>query len=161
MHARLAAFAAAALLVTTLPAAAFHERHDHWHVMASPLACFAINRPPEEFNAAPYASLSLRQRRGQPLKLQVFAWPGVFKPGERSEIEIGRGAVTVMPAEAFDSYGVETKDPIPDAALGDMRRERIAQFRVKGLPQLLMFDMAQIDNVLKSLDACARQLKPP
>jgi hypothetical protein len=155
----LARLAAIALIFAPVPAsAAFLERHGHWIVAAaSQSACAAFNRPLEEFNAAPYAGLSIRQRRGQPARLQVFAWPDVFKPGQRTTIEIGSGLRTELAAQAADSYFVEATDALPDAAIGEMRTGPV-EIRVRGLPQMLVFDVSEIDVIMKSLDTCVRQL---
>jgi hypothetical protein len=155
----LARFAVMALVLAPLPAsAAFMERHGHWIVAAaSQSACAAFNRPLAEFNAAPYAALSIRQRRGEPARLQVFAWPDVFKAGQRTVIEIGGNARTEVAAHAPDSYFVEAADALPDAAI-DALRDGAVEFRVRGLPQVLVFDVSQIDTIMKSLDACVRQL---
>ncbi len=159
MFARLTAFI---LCLATLPAAAapFLERHAHWTVMAAgPSACMAINRPPEEFNAEPYAALALRQRRGRPALLQVFAWPGVFKPGDIVTVAITVGGTqTGFPAVAADSYFVEAKEALPAQFIGTLREAHAAQFELSGVPQILTFDLTQIEAVMKSLEACMRQL---
>jgi hypothetical protein len=82
--------AATALLLTTLPAsAAFLERHEHWTVTGgSAPSCIAVNRPPAEFNHQPYAALAIHQRRNRGPRLQMFAWPGAFKSGDKVTIEI-------------------------------------------------------------------------
>ena len=155
----LARLAAIALILAPLPAsAAFLERHGHWIVAAaSQSACAAFNRPLEEFNAAPYAALSIRQRRDQPARLQVFAWPDVFKAGQRTVIEIGSGLRTELAAQAPDSYFVEAAGALPDAAIGEMRTGPV-EIRVRGLAQMLVFNVSQIDAIMKSLDSCVRQL---
>ena len=155
----LARLAAIALILAPLPAsAAFMERHGHWIVAAaSQSACAAFNRPLEEFNAAPFAALSIRQRRGEPARLQVFAWPDVFKVGQRTTIEIGSGLRTELAAHAPDNYFVEAADALPEASIGEMRAGAV-EIRVRGLPQMLVFDLSQIDAIMKSLDTCVRQL---
>jgi hypothetical protein len=159
MLARLAAIALALILAPLPASAAFLERHGHWIVAAaSQSACAAFNRPLEEFNAAPYAALSIRQRRGEPARLQVFAWPDVFKAGQRTTIEIGSGLRTEVAAQAPDSYFVEATDALPDAAIAEMRAAGPVEIRVRGLPQMLVFDLSQIDAIMKSLDTCVRQL---
>ncbi|BAT57966.1 hypothetical protein GJW-30_1_00478 [Variibacter gotjawalensis] len=130
MLARVAAFVLLAALTAAEPAAAFQERHDHWHVIGSSSACAAFNRPLEEWNASPYASVSLRQRRGQPAKLQVFAWPGVFKAGERVEIRVGPNLGTVMTGDAADTYLVEAKEPLPKELIAEMKNDRVLRVRL-------------------------------
>lgn len=162
---RLAAIALAALAtaitLTTLPAsAAFLQRHEHWTVTDShPLipGCGAINRPPEEFHAQPYAALSIRQDRNTGARLFVFAWPGAFKYGEKVTIELGFGPGPQLAAEALDSYVVAVRDELPAALVAEMREMRFVSFSITGLSQALIFDLAQIEAVMKSLAACVRQ----
>ena len=154
------ALACFALALTALPASAapFMEQHGHWTVMAAgPAACMAVNRPPEEFNFAPFNSLALRQRREGPARLQVFAWPGVFKAGETITVTVTiDGTRTELPARAFDSYIAEAA--MPADLRGRLRTARVAQFELSGLPQVLLFNVSQIENVMKSVEDCVRQL---
>ena len=153
--------AAIALALTTLPAsAAFEERHAHWTVTDHhPLipGCGAINRPPEEFHAQPYAALSIRQDRNTGPRLFVFAWPGAFKYGEKVTIELGFGPGPQLAAEALDSHVVVTREDLPAALVAEMREARFVSFSIGGLSQALIFDLAQIEAVVKSLAACVRQ----
>jgi hypothetical protein len=152
--------AAIALILTALPAsAAFLERHAHWTVAAaSQSACAAFNRPLEEFNAAPYAALSIRQRRGQPARLQVFAWPGAFKPGDKVTIRIAIGPGTELAAQAANTYFVETAGGLQDALVSEMSAVGLVSFKITGLATVLFFDMSQLEAIMKSLAACMRQL---
>jgi hypothetical protein len=151
--------AATALLLTTLPAsAAFLERHEHWTVTGgSAPSCIAVNRPPAEFNHQPYAALAIHQRRNRGPRLQVFAWPGAFKSGDKVTIEIRIGPGTQLAAEAMDSYLVQVKDTLPAELIGEMRAVGLVPFGITGLRQSLLFDLSQIEAVMKSLDTCVRQ----
>ena len=153
--------ALAAALVPVLPAssAPFDIKHGHWSVMtASPIACTAFNRPAEELNFAPYNALALRQRRGGPVRLQVFAWPGVFKQGQNVTIAvIIDGTRTELPAQAADTYLAETSF-LPPELLGQLRTARTAEFALSGVPDRLLFDVSAFDAVMKSLEDCMRQL---
>ena len=153
--------AALVLIVTTLPAsAAFEERHAHWTVLDShPLVpgCSAINRPPDEFAAQPYAALSMRQDRNMGPRLFVFAWPGAFKYGDRVTIELGIGPGPKLAAEALDSHVVVTREDLPQELIAEMHAARFVSFDIAGLPQALMFDTSQLDAVMKSLAACVRR----
>lgn len=138
-------------------AAPFLARHGHWTVMAaSATACAAMNRPPEEFNAAPFASLALRQLRDGPARLQVFAWPGVFKPNDAVTITVtADGARTDMPGRTFDTYIAETPLTAP---LREALKARVAEFEITGLPSMLLFDVSHLGEVVASLEACVRGL---
>jgi hypothetical protein len=140
-------------------AAPFHQQHGHWTVMsAGPTACLAINRPPEEFNAAPFNSLSIRQRRGASPVLQVFAWPDRFKPNEAVTVTITIGGTRIdLPARTFDSYGVET-GALPGELIALLRDRRAAEFVIGGVPQLLLFDISALPAVLDALAACDRDM---
>jgi hypothetical protein len=157
----LAVLAAIALTtLATLPASAFEERHAHWTVLDShPLVpgCAAINRPPDEFAAQPYAALSIRQDRNIGPRLFVFAWPGAFKYGDRLTIELGIGPGPKLAAEAQDSHVVVTREDLPQELIADMHAARFVSFDITGLSQALMFDTSQLDAVMKSLAACVRQ----
>jgi hypothetical protein len=162
MRCRLAALAVSTLAGSAaVPAAPapFMEQHGHWTVMGTSLACMAVNRPVEEFNYAPYNGLSVRQRRAGPARLQVFAWPGLFKQGQAVTIAITVGTTrTELPAEAADTFFVETKEALPAALLDSLRDRRVAQFEVSGVPQTLLFDMSHLPAVMRSIEDCVRQL---
>ena len=133
--------------------------HGHWSVFPSVTACAALNRPPEEFNVAPFNGLSIRQRRGAHPVLQVFAWPNAFKPGQVVTITMSINGTRIgLPAEAMDSYFAEAKGPLPAELLALLRGARVAEVEVTGLSQQLLFDISQLDAVLTSLDACERRL---
>jgi hypothetical protein len=133
--------------------------HGHWTVLPSVTACAALNRPPEEFNVAPFNALSIRQRRGAQPVLQVFVWPNVFKPGQAVTITMSIDSTRIdLPAEAGDSYFAEAKGPLPADLLALLRGARVAEVKVTGVPQPLLFDISQLEAVLASLDACERQL---
>ena len=148
-------------LVSALPASAasFDVKHGHWSVMAaSPQACMALNRPSEEWNFAPYNALGLRQRRGSPVRLQVFAWPGMFKQGQNVTIAVIIDATrTELPARAADTYYAETSF-LPPELLAKLRTAGTAQFALSGVEQRLLFDVSAFDAVMKSLDDSMRQL---
>jgi hypothetical protein len=151
----------AAALASSLPAssAPFVEKHGHWSVMAaSAQACMALNRPAEEWNFAPYNALALRQRRGGPVRLQVFAWPGMFKQGQNVTIAvIVDGTRTDLPAQAADSYYAETSF-LPPELLARLRTAGTAEFALSDVEQRLLFDVSAFDTVMKSLEECMRQL---
>jgi hypothetical protein len=144
-----------ALGLAASPAAAFTERHGHWTVTDAGGTCMAVNRPLEEFNAQPYAALAFVKRGGDAPRLQLYAWPGAFTPGARLMVEVAIGGAEPLGAEALDSYLVEVREPLPAELVADMRG--FVGFGVEGLPQGLMFDLSQIDALLRSLEACARR----
>ncbi len=118
----------------------------------------ALNRPAEEFNFAPYNTLALRQRRGGPVRLQVFAWPGMFKQGQNVTIAvIIDGTRTDLPAQAADSYYAETSF-LPPELLAQLRAAGTAEFALTGVEPRLLFDVSAFDAVMKSLDDCMRKL---
>ena len=118
----------------------------------------ALNRPAEEFNFAPYNTLALRRRRGGPVRLHVFAWPGMFKQGQNVTIAaIIDGTRTDLPAQAADSYYAETSF-LPPELLTRLRSAGTAQFAINGMESRLLFDVSAFDAVMKSLDECMRQL---
>lgn len=140
------------------PAASF-ATHGHWTVLPWPAACAALNRPPEEFNVAPFNALSIRQRRGAQPVLQVFAWPKVFEAGADVTIRITIDHTRIeLPAKAADTYWAESKGPLPAELLALLRGARIAEIKLTGVSDLLAFDISQLEAVLASLDACVRQL---
>jgi hypothetical protein len=153
--------ALAVALASSLPASAapFMEKHGHWSVMAvTPQACMALNRPAEEWNFAPFNALALRQRRGSPVSLQVYAWPGVFRQGQNVTLAvIVDGTRTDLPAQAADSYYAETSFLPPDLLAG-LRAARTAEFVLSGVDSRLLFDVSAFDAVMKSLEECMQQL---
>jgi len=159
MLSRLLASSLLILAAGSASAAPFYQQHGHWTVMAAgPAACLAINRPPEEFNAAPFNSLGIRQRRGALPVLQVFVWPGLFKPGEAATLAITIGGTRIdLPARTFDSYGLET-GALPAELIARLRDGRSAEVVIGGVPQMLLFDISVLEAVLGALAACEREL---
>ena len=126
---------------------------------AGPTACAAVNRPIEEFNAAPFNALSIRQRRGAKPVLQVFTWPDMFKPGQAVTVAITiNGTRTELPAQTADSYIAETKGTLPAELIALLRGARNAQIEITGVAHMLLFDVSDVEAVLGSLEACERQL---
>jgi hypothetical protein len=62
-----------------------------------------------------------------------------------------------LAAEALDSYLVQVKDTLPAELIGEMRAVGLVPFGITGLRQSLLFDLSQIEAVMKSLDTCVRQ----
>lgn len=154
--------AALALVLTALPAsAAFLQQHAHWTVSdADPPDCMAINRPPEEFAVQPYAALAIRQGRNLGPRLFVFAWPGVFKYGERLTLDVGgSGPGAQVAVEAIDSHVVASRENLSPQQIAYLKETRLVSFEGAGMPQALIFDLSQLDAVMKSLAACVRQLR--
>jgi len=159
MLSRLLASSLLILAAGSASAAPFYQQHGHWTVMAAgQAACLAINRPPEEFNAAPFNSLSIRQRRGALPVLQIFVWPDLFKPGEAATLAITIGGTRIdLPARTFDSYGFET-GALPAELIARLRDGRSAEVVIGGVPQMLLFNISVLAAVLGALAACEREL---
>jgi hypothetical protein len=157
MRSRLTALA---LLASTCaaPAAPFTAQHGHWTVISLPSSCMAFNRPPEEFNGAPFNALGVHQRRDGAPTLQIYVWPDVFKPGQPVDIALARNnrGATDVKGTAASPYHAET--PLTAELRGAFSSGRMLEVEIAGVPSRLFFEIAQLETVLAALQTCAQGL---
>lgn len=158
---------AAALLLATPTLAAdrvvFQVQHGHWTVASLGSSCTALNRPPEEFNYAPYNALWIKQRAGGDPIIAVHAWPGLFRQGEERKLTLSvQDALPVqLGGSTIDTYAVEARVPIPADLYRAIRDGRFMEVSIEGVSSKLAFDIRLLDTVLSTLQSCARMMPKP
>lgn len=156
----LLAFSAFAALSTRAGADTYYAERGHWTVYNGPTACRALNRPPEDFNAAPFNALQIVVRSGSRIGVEVFFWPGALDPAAAHELALGFGGGTPLVIAANAAMGdyMLASDHSPEL-WGRLQKAKAVTARVKGDPNLeLSFSLDQIGWVLDALTACARTL---
>ena len=53
----------------------FYAERGHWLVASNGQVCRALNRPPADFNFAPYDALQIAVRSDNGIGAEVFFWP--------------------------------------------------------------------------------------
>jgi hypothetical protein len=157
--------AGAALILALLGTAraadrvAFMEQHGHWSVLSHGItACSVENRPPEEFNAAPYNSLSVRQRaQGAPV-IQIYAWPDALKEGQSVRLTLAVNSLNPVELTAKTSATFIVEAPLPPDLRKDLREGRMLEVEIQGLATKLFFAITQLDAALGALQDCVQTL---
>jgi len=153
-------------VVAVLPALAdnapgfFYAERGHWTVMNYPAACRAVNRPPEDFNQAPFNALQITVRPGNRISVEVFFWPGAVDPDADNALALvfGGGAPLILPATAaMGDYMLASSDS-PEL-WGQLQKAKRLAAKVKDNPRIaLSFSLDQIGWVLTALQTCTRTL---
>ena len=152
-------------VVAALPALAetapgfFYAERGHWTVSNSPTACRAVNRPPEDFNQAPYNGLQITVRPGDRISVDVFFWPGAFDPTTDHELVLGfgGGAMLTLAASPVMEYMLASEDSVE--LWGRLQKAKSLSAKLKDDPKLgLTFSLDQIGWVLTALQTCTRTL---
>ena len=152
--------AALALLPAPVSADTYYAERGHWTIYNGPVACRALNRPPNDFNASPFNALQIVVRPGSRIGVEVFFWPGAIDPAAPAELALGFGGTTPLILAASAAMGdyMLASDDSPEL-WGRLQKAKALTARVKGDPDLaLNFFLDRIDWVLDALTTCARTL---
>ena len=58
----------------------FYAERGYWLVASNGMVCRALNRPPADFNFAPFNALEIAVRSDNSIAAEVFFWPGAVDP---------------------------------------------------------------------------------
>jgi len=138
----------------------YHAERGHWTVFSTSSACRALNRPPEDFNYAPFNALQIVTRPGGRIALEVFFWPGAVDPAADNALALGLGGSVplILPATPTMGDFMLASGDAPElrARLG---KAKTLTARVRGGADFaLSFSLDQIGWVLTALQSCTRML---
>ena len=164
---RLLAFLIALSASAVATVAAHAERNTflvergQWTIANGPSACRALNRPPADFNYAPYNGLQIVTRADNSIGVEVFFWPGALTEGHdyRLKLDFTPGiAVTLDAHPTIGDYMLSAgDDALTLWALFQKTSTLVAS--VEGEPRLnLSFALDDISRVLTDLQNCERVL---
>ena len=163
----LAGLTAFALLATAAAAQTgmYYAERGHWIVSTSSGgACRAGNRPPEEFNYAPYNALQFVVRPGSLIGVEVFFWPGALNPEQSYKLSVSFDNAAPLSLDARTTMDfVLAVEPQNSRelwrGLQDAEVLRVAVTGADGLD--LLFSLDDSTWLLRALQNCARVLPQP
>jgi hypothetical protein len=139
----------------------YYAERGHWSVMTTGQACRALNRPPADFNAAPYNGLQIVARPGSGLGVEVFFWPQAIDPAKAYRLTLTFSAGQPITLDAKATIGDYMLASADEAKLWRLFQDaKTVQVGVDGEPKLmLIFGLDDIEWVLGGLTSC-RDLLP-
>ena len=156
--------AALCLALCASPAVAegyFQADLAQWHVFGTGKKCTAINRPPIEFNMAPFNALQIRLDSARQYELSVMFWPGSV-PETTSKIALTADPDdTIRPAASLKIEGLDmvtVTEPLPKEFVRRLEsgpRLTILWAEVPDSKAKTAFDISDMPQVLSKLQDCA------
>jgi hypothetical protein len=137
----------------------YYAERGHWTVISGATACRALNRPPAEFNYAPYNALDIVARPKNSIAVEVFFWPDALQAERDYKLKLGLSMrdPLILPARSTMDYMLASE---PDIALWRALQDTTSlEVKVEGETTLaLYFDLGDIKWVLDALTVCQRVL---
>jgi hypothetical protein len=131
-----------------------------WSVIGLPSSCMALNRPPAEFNFAPFNGLVFHQRKDENLpRIQALFWPGAFAEGQAVVLRLkpaGRKAVE-LEAKAQSTYHIVTNDMAPEDLLETLTNVETVEIAASGVSHSLLFETGALETVADLMGKCISQ----
>ncbi|RYG99417.1 MAG: hypothetical protein EON57_11740 [Alphaproteobacteria bacterium] len=131
-----------------------------WTVVDLGASCIAINRPPAEFNAAPYNAMAFHQLKTDELpRIQAFFWPGALTEGAEVKLQVTpAGQSTVeLAAKAVTGFQLVTVDPAPAALLDALAIVPSVQVSAQGVTELMLFETSAVEAVAEKMRDCVKK----
>lgn len=160
---RVLLIAAATVMGTLCPAVAqdfMPKSLGNWSVLNLGTSCMGINRPPAEFNAAPYNALAFHQFKTDALpRIQAFFWPGALTEGTAVMLQVtpdGQSTVEI-PAKAVTSFQVVTDAPASAELLEALTNVPSARVSAAGVDELMLFSTSTLEAVADKMDECVKE----
>lgn len=130
-----------------------------WTVVDLGESCTAINRPPAEFNAAPYNALAFHQLKTDDLpRIQAFFWPGALTAGATVKLQVtpaGQSTVEIA-AKAVTAFQLVTDEPAPAALLDALAIVPSVQVSAEGVTELMLFETHTVEAVAEKMRDCVK-----
>ena len=152
------------LTATTIAGAqpnVFLVEHGQWMIANGPSACRALNRPPADFNYAPYNGLQIVVKADNSIGVEVFFWPGAVSPDNHYRLQLDftpGGAVTLDAHTTIGDYMLSAGDD-PHKLWALFQKATTLVVTVEGSPSVsLSFALDDISRVLTDLQNCERLL---
>jgi hypothetical protein len=161
MHRCAAAFVLGLAAQPAMAEGYFQADMGSWHIFGKGTICTALNRPPLEFNMAPYNALQIRLDDKRQYELSVFFWPDAV-PESVSKI-----ALTAEPNDtirlkakliARDIGMVTVTEPLPQEFVRSLEsgaRLTFLQAEVPDSKAKTDFDISAAPQVMAHLQTCA------
>jgi hypothetical protein len=138
----------------------FYAERGYWLVASSGKACRALNRPPADFNFAPYNALQIAARADNSIRVEVSFWPKAIDPA--------RDYVLNLAFDRGDDLKLKAKSAMGDFMLASEPEQKLwrslqdatgVTIGVSGEESLkLFFALDDMMWVLNRLQSCAGTL---
>ena len=124
------------------------------------MVCRALNRPPADFNFAPFDALQIAVRSDNSIGAEVFFWPGAVDPARDYVLNLDFGTGGRLSLKAKSTIGDYMLSSEPDQKLWRSFQDAAGlTVGVDGEPTLkLYFGLDDIMWVLNRLQSCGSSL---
>jgi hypothetical protein len=154
---RVLLFLIAALATTAAQAqtSAYYAERGHWTVFLLPSACRALNRPPSDFNFAPYDALQIVVRPGA-ISVETFFWPLALDKSQAHRLLLRFDQTKDLTLDANAAMGDFMLASAADTKLWRLFEDaEVLTVVVEGEHQLsLQFELGDIGWVMDRLQDC-------
>lgn len=152
--------AAVCATVAQAQTSTFYAERGHWLVASSGKVCRALNRPPADFNFAPYDALQIAIRSDNSIGVEVFFWPQAVDPARDYGLTLTFQPGEVLKAKAKPAMGDFMLTAEPDQKLWRSFQDATGLIvAVDGEPNLkLYFGLDDMMWVLNRLQSCGSTL---
>jgi hypothetical protein len=138
----------------------FYAERGYWLVASNGMVCRALNRPPADFNFAPFNALQIAVRSDNSIAVEVYFWPQALDPARDYVLKLSFDRDDAMSLKASATMGDFMLASEPDQKL--WRRFQDASgltVGVDGEPGLkLYFGLDDMMWVLNRLQSCGSSL---
>lgn len=136
-----------------------------WFIFGTDEKCTALNRPPAEFNQAPYNALQIRMDSARQPEVSVYFWPDAV-PATISQL-----ALSIQPNDAMllkaklvvsDIGMVTVTEPLPKDFIRSLETAAsftILQTEVPDSKSKTAFDISDMQRVMMHLQTCVGVLE--
>ena len=138
----------------------FYAERGYWLVASNGKVCRALNRPPADFNFAPFNALEIAVRSDNSIGAEVYFWPKAIDPA--------RDYVLNLTFEGADALSLKAKSTMGDFMVASEREQKLWRslqdatgltVGVEGEPTLkLYFGLDDMMWVLNRLQSCGSSL---
>ncbi len=156
-------FLAAAALSTAAAHAqtnSFYAERGYWLVASNGMVCRALNRPPADFNFAPFGALQIAVRSDNSIGAEVYFWPKAIDPARDYVLKLSFDRGDAMSLKAKSTMGDFMLTSEPDQKLWRSFQDATSlTVGVDGEPSLnLFFGLDDMMWVLNRLQSCGGTL---
>jgi hypothetical protein len=139
----------------------YYAERGHWSVATTGKKCRALNRPPADFNFAPFNGLEIVAGPGNAIGVEVFFWPQAIDPSRNYRLKLdfaGSETVTLDAKASIGDYMLASATG-PGGLWRLLQDAKTVRVTVEGEPKLdLSFGLDDINWVLDSLQSCVNLL---
>jgi hypothetical protein len=138
----------------------FYAERGYWLVASNGMVCQALNRPPADFNFAPFDALEIAVRSDNSIGAEVYFWPKAVDPTRNYVLKLSFEPGDTLSLKAKSTMGDFMLDSEPDQKLWRSFQDATGlTVAVDGEPSLkLYFGLDDIMWVLNRLQSCGGTL---